>query len=208
MKKPIIFDFDGVIVDTIQLSYSINKESAADLEYSEWQKAYWLGFIYAEGNVYKNIRKELSGEEYQNSFFKKYSVGIANLVPIEGMHEVIEELAKEYVLVIVSSASQGPIKDFLEKFKLDQHFFEILGRETNSNKVEKFHIILNKYKIKPQETLIITDTVGDIKEAHQVGIKSIGVIWGVHDHNKLAQADPHFIAKSPSEIVTGIKSIL
>ena len=47
-------------------------------------------------------------------------------------------------------------------------------------------MILDKYRINPHETLIITDTAGDIKEANDVGVRSIGVIWGVHDEDKLA----------------------
>jgi len=69
-------------------------------------------------------------------------------------------------------------------------------------------MILDKYRINPHETLIITDTAGDIKEANDVGVRSIGVIWGVHDEDKLAQVNPHFVAKEPSELISGIKAVL
>jgi len=64
-------------------------------------------------------------------------------------------------------------------------------------------MILDKYRINPHETLIITDTAGDIKEANDVGVRSIGVIWGVHD-----EVNPHFVAKEPSELISGIKAVL
>ena len=120
----------------------------------------------------------------------------------------MNELANEYTLVIISSSSEESISSFLSKYNLRHHFSEILGRETHRNKVDKFHMILDKYRINPHETLIITDTAGDIKEANDVGVRSIGVIWGVHDEDKLAQVNPHFVAKEPSELISGIKAVL
>ncbi len=201
MKKIVIFDFDGVIVDSKHLSYSINKEMMPDLEYSEWES--WF-----EGNLYKKIRKEHANDKSQDLFFEKYNTDIINLLPIDGIPEVIKELANEYTLVIISSSSQKAIGDFLNKYNLLHYFSEILSRETHRNKVDKFHIILNKYKIKPNETLIITDTVGDIKEANEVGVRSVGVIWGVHNEVKLGEISPHFIAKKPLELIHGVKTVM
>lgn len=201
MKKIIIFDFDGVIVDSSNLSYSANKEMMPDLEYDEWQS--WF-----EGNLYKKIRKEHQNDKSRDLFFEKYNIGIVDLLPIEGIPEVIKELTNEYTLVIISSASEESIEKFLSKHNLRHYFSEVLGRETHKSKIDKFHIVLKKYNIKPGETLIITDTVGDIKEAHEVGVKSLAVIWGVHSHDKLSQISPHFIAKQPSELIKGIEAIL
>ena len=201
MKKVIIFDFDGVIVDSKHLSYSINKEMVPDLEYSEWES--WF-----EGNLYKKIRTEHQNDKSQDLFFEKYNVGVVNLLPIEGIPEVIKALADEYTLVIISSSSQKAIGDFLNKHDLYHYFSDILARETHRNKVDKFHIILAKYKIKSDETLIITDTVGDIKEANEVGIKSVGVIWGVHSGDKLGKTNPHFIAENPSDLIRGVEIVM
>lgn len=201
MRKVIIFDFDGVIVDSKHLSYSINKNMMPDLEYSEWKS--WF-----EGNLYKKIRKEHANDKSHDVFFEKYNIGIVNLLPIEGISEVIKKLADKYTLVIISSSSQKAIGDFLNKYNLYHYFSDILGKETHQSKVDKFHIILDKYKIKPNETLIITDTVGDIKEANEVGIKSVGVIWGVHDNDKLGEINPHFIAEKPSDLIHGVEAVM
>ena len=201
MSKVIIFDFDGVIVDSKHLSYSINKEMMPDLEYSEWES--WF-----EGNLYKKIRTEHQNDKSQDLFFEKYNVDIVNLLPIEGIPEIIKELADKYTLIIISSSSQKAIRDFLNKYDLHHYFSDILGRETHRNKVDKFHIILDKYKIEPHETLIITDTVGDVKEANEVGIKSIGVIWGVHNRDKISKTNPHFIAEKPTDLIRGIDAVM
>lgn len=200
-KKVVIFDFDGVIVDSLQVAYSISKEMTPDLEYTEWQS--WF-----DGNIYKEMRNEVASVESRNAFFEKYNKHVTNLLPIDGMSEVVRELAEKYILVIISSSAEKTIANFLEKHDLKNCFQDILGQETHSSKVDKFHLILDKYQIKPNETLMITDTIGDIKEANEVGVKSLAVIWGVHDAEKLQGVNPHFMAARPSEITLGVESIL
>jgi phosphoglycolate phosphatase len=200
-KKVVIFDFDGVIVDSLRLAYSINKEMMPDLEFEEWQS--WF-----EGNVYKRIREEHANDNSQDNFFEKYNAGVVNLLPVDGMSEVVRKLAEKYTLVVISSSTEKSIAKFLEKYGLSNCFQDILGRETHKAKVDKFHIILEKYNIQPKETLIITDSVGDIKEANEVGVRSVGVIWGVHNAKKLKEVNPHFIATKPSEVVAGVDSVM
>jgi len=200
-KKIIIFDFDGVIVSSMQLCYRLNQKDIPDLEYSEWQS--WF-----EGNFYKSIRPELSGEDYQLPFFEKYNRGVVEILPVEGIKKVIEDLAQKFTLTIISSGTRKAIEQYLKKYDLSSFFEEILAREIHHGKVEKIHMILDRYKVEPTDTLMVTDTVGDIKEAHIAGIKSLGVIWGVHDQEKLTEVSPHFIATNPDEIIAGVKQIL
>ena len=83
-----------------------------------------------------------------------------------------------------------------------------MARETHTSKVKKFEMILEKYRIKSNETLIVTDTIGDVKEAKEVKIKAIGVGWGVHEAERLKENGADFIAKKPKDILIGIKKIL
>jgi len=66
---------------------------------------------------------------------------------------------------------------------------------------------LDKYKIKKTETLLVTDSVGDVKEAHEVGIKAIGVTWGLHEKERLEKNKADFMAEKPNDILEGIKKI-
>jgi phosphoglycolate phosphatase len=80
-----------------------------------------------------------------------------------------------------------------------------MAKNTHTSKVEKFKMVFKKYKIKPQETLIVTDSVGDVKEAHEAKMKAIGVIWGLHEKERLEKNGTDFIAEKPNNILTGIK---
>ena len=125
------------------------------------------------------------------------------------MDRVIKDLDLQgYKLIIVSSADENSIKDFLKKYDLEKYFTEILGKNFNPSKVEKIKIIGEKYKIKPQETLLVTDSVGDIKEAHEAKTKSIGVTWGLHEKERLEKNGADFIAENSNDILEGVKKIL
>ena len=65
-----------------------------------------------------------------------------------------------------------------------------------------------EFNIKPKETLLITDSVGDVKEAHEVKMKAIGVLWGLHERERLERNGVDFVAETPKDILTGIKKIL
>lgn len=200
-KKIIIFDFDGVLVNSLQLSYTIDEELIPGLKYDEWQS--WF-----DGNFYQKVSQEHATDEFQNTFFERYNQRLMSLAPIEEMIPIIQELAERYSLQIISSSTEVSINNFLTKYNLRHYFQEVLGKETDRSKVIKFNQIVNKYNIAPSETLIITDTIGDIREANEAGINSLGVTWGMHDEAKLEQEKPNFIAKNPSEIITGIETIL
>lgn len=197
-----MFDFDGVIVNSCQLSWEITKEHMSDITYGEMQD-------WCDGNVYDKKLRDNIDNSYFEHYFERYREEIVQLVPVEGIDRVIKELDLQgYKLIIVSGADENSIKIFLEKHNLDKYFTEILGKNFNPSKVEKIKIILDKYKIKPQETLLVTDSVGDVKEAHETKIKAIGVIWGMHEKERLEKNKTDFIAENPNDILEGIKKIL
>ena len=113
-----------------------------------------------------------------------------------------------FLLIIVSSASEEPINDFLTKYNLKKYFNEILAKETHFGKVEKFKMMLKKYKTVAKETVMVTDSIGDVKEAMEVKVKTIGVVWGVHDAKRLREIGADFIAEKPEDILVGVKKIL
>jgi len=201
-NKVILFDFDGVIVNSCQMSYEINREYFSDIQFSELQN-------WAEGNVFSTKLREDFDEKSEAYYFEQYSRRIVELVPVEGMENVFKELDLQgYQLIVVSSADEASIRKYLVEHNLDKYFTEIMAKDTHTSKVEKFKMVFKKYKIKPQETLIVTDSVGDVKEAHEVKMKAIGVIWGLHEKERLEKNGTDFIAENPNDILAGIKQIL
>ena len=197
-----MFDFDGVIVNSCQMGFEINQEYFSDIQYSEIQE-------WGEGNVYNRKLREEEGDGSQTYYFEQYSKRVTELVPVEGIEDILKELTKQkFKLIIVSSADEEIIKNYLEKYNLEKYFIKIMARKTHTSKVEKFKMVFEEFKIKPKETLLVTDSVGDVKEAHEVNMKAIGVLWGLHEKERLERNGTDFIAENPKDILIGIKKIL
>lgn len=204
-KKIIAFDFDGVIVDSLKLSYSINKDFLPDLRYEDW-------CTWSEGNFHEVIKsrddiKFLSSDEGYDYFKEKYDQEVVNILPVDGIKDVLENMHQYYTMVVVSSNSQESIELYLKQHNFFSYFEDILGEETSRSKVEKFKLILNEYNVNSDEIVLITDSLGDIKEANELKIKSLAVLWGIHDHNTLQIASPHSIISEPKDIIKAVESV-
>lgn len=204
-NKIIFFDFDGVIVQSSPLIFDITKEFIADVEWSELEK-------WQEGNIFNQKLRDNDGYDevlHARYYFEQYGKRVQSLVPFEGIEEVLKKIKEMgYLLIIVSSSSEEPINNFLAKYNLKKYFSEVLAKETHFGKVEKFKLMLKKYKTEAKETLMITDSIGDVKEAMEVKIKTIGVGWGIHNTKRLKEAGADFVAEKAEDIVKGVQKLL
>lgn len=115
---------------------------------------------------------------------------------------------KGYRLVVVTSGSEKNVKAYLERENVIDCFDDILGFDTHKSKVEKFKLLLQKYSLEPYNIVFITDTLGDIIEAHEVGIRSIGETCGLHGRETLERGNPEIIIDDPDVLEETIERVL
>ncbi|MGS0757506.1 HAD family hydrolase, partial [Roseateles sp. GG27B] len=56
------------------------------------------------------------------------------------------------------------------------------------------------------EVVLVTDTVGDVAEATEAGVRSVGVTWGMHTEEQLISAGAERVALWPQELVAWLRS--
>lgn len=139
-------------------------------------------------------------------FFRAYEEGLLLHDCVPGMPELIENLAKDYVLLIISSTIYGPIHNFLTKHQLRQHFVDILGLEVSKDKTKKIKQVFDAYSVEPSDCLFITDTLGDIKESGKMRVKCIAVTWGFHSKETLDEGSPLAVVETPAQLANVIRS--
>ncbi len=197
--KLILFDFDGVLIDTLLICYSIDaKHQGFSLE--EYKSLF-------ESNIYDAPTPEGKALNYKLDYFDHYDRHTRELKVPEELKKLLKELEKNYTLTIVSSTVTSSIEGILAREGVRPYFKDILGSDVHTSKVVKNKMLLDKYKVLPEEALFITDTVGDIMEARACEIKSIAVTWGFHDEKTLAKAKPAKIVNTPAELAEAIKEI-
>lgn len=189
--KYILFDFDGVIIDSFNLALETSRLWHSELEAKEY-RTWFHGNIYGHGSV---------TDESTNHFFANYVPKMITQPYVQGMEKVIRALGQEYKLLIVSSTTTEPIKEYLKRHQLQNYFVEVLGADVERSKIKKFKMIFNNYSANAKNYIFITDTLGDLREAKQAGIAALAVTWGYNDRAALEQGNPFAIVQTPNEIL-------
>ncbi len=192
--KLVIFDFDGVIVNTFDMALKISTVINPDMT-SEKYKSFFIGNFYSH-----DLKDEAEIDGKKIKYFDEYAKGIQSEKTEEIIKDQIIELSKKYILTIVSSTISPVIKDYLLKEGLAVYFSEIYGSDVHKSKVEKIRRLLNEYNVDPEEAIFITDTTGDIKEGRECGVESIAVTWGYLSKEELVKEKPFAIIDNPAQI--------
>lgn len=196
-----MFDFDGVLIDTLPACYRINSEQNNDLELEEYKSFF-------NGNIHDSKRKNGEPRKYHPDFFELYDTYTRELKVPDVLKNIVKELSNQYILAIVSSTVTKSIEDILTREGIKEYFDSVLGADIHTSKVVKIKSILEKYNVDARESVFITDTLGDIKEAKECNVASIAVTWGFHDKENLKKGDPAQIIDDPQDLISAIENVL
>jgi phosphoglycolate phosphatase-like HAD superfamily hydrolase len=202
-RKLVIWDFDGPIVDSRTLALELTQVGYHDVD-EHVHRNLFNGNVFVELGKLK--KKELSEQKQAEFLDKSYWPRKMEIVPVAGIAEAIEDLARDFNMVINSSSSTPIIVDYLTKNNLLSFFSKIYGNEISS-KEEKFEMILQDYDLLAQDCVLITDTLGDVLEAQTLAIPSIVILWGYQfrEHFDLVKGQVVFI-ESVGQLATAVKS--
>ncbi len=202
-KKLVLFDFDGVLVNTLEKNYEIHKKVNENLTWEKFQD-------FSNGNFFDGMNKAIEEGHHiiPENFYAHYEKNISSLNIHDILRKTVVALSQDFIICIVSSTTGGIIKSFINKENLHEHISEILGAELHQSKVVKIKMLLEKFHTDPQDAVFITDTLGDILEANECGVKSIGVLWGLHGAETLKKGNPAKIIDNPLLLLDSVKEIL
>ncbi|MDD5489476.1 MAG: HAD family hydrolase [Candidatus Moranbacteria bacterium] len=207
MLKAIIFDFDGVIVDSLELWTEAFISACKGNGFSRIaSKEAFLNLF--DGNFYEEMLKAGIAEKEVPLMRKKlehaYAENKDSIKLIDGMRETLDILAKENQIYIVSSNFSGIVQDILDSRGIEISG-EILGADKGKSKVKKIESIKSRYF--DHIFFYIGDTRGDMIEGKIAGVKTVAVTWGWHSREKLNEGKPDYLVNTPQELVKLINSL-
>jgi beta-phosphoglucomutase family hydrolase len=184
MTKAIIFDMDGVIVDSEPLHYESEKKILARLGYDFPRELHRKYIGYAnEYNFWRDLQKEYGiSLNIQTLMLEKrdyFLKHLSHITLIKPAFTLLERLTKAGVPVaLASSSSMEFITAILEKFDLT-HFFSVIqsGDDLKNGKPapDIFLIAAKKINIKPEHCIVIEDSLNGVKAGHTAGMTVIAV---------------------------------
>jgi phosphoglycolate phosphatase len=180
-NKVIIFDMDGVLFDTIPYAKKVFLERHPGLTEEMYNEIH-TGNFHNEASKYSHLKIKETPEEAEKFKIDYSKNKEKSALPFNGIKKLLDDLHSEgFLLVLNTNAYNRNCFPLLENSGLNNMFDFIASAEMSKDKVEKFKLIEEKYKIKKEDVLFITDALGDVRDADIAGVPTVAVTWGVHD---------------------------
>jgi len=199
MIRNVIFDWGGVINDVFDDAYKTINSMFVDLGgkpiskqklRDEWEQPYM--------DFYHKFFPDLTMEK-QKQLFKKHIDQNKTRKAYKGIKEFLTKLQKAKIRsVILSSDQKSTIIEELDEYGLKS----LLGKIYYDihDKGSLIEEILKKHKFLRGETLIVGDSIHEIKVGKSAGIKTAAVTWGLSSEKRLRALDPDYIVNNISDL--------
>ena len=196
MIKHVFFDFNGTIINDLNLCYDLLNEFLIEQGKEKISlERYKDIFRFPIKEYYKLAGIDFNIESYESlsiKFIKKYQPASLNC----GLYEkVIPTLKKLNELgikcYIISASEKNNLIEQCQSYDIVKYFVDILGIENihAKSKVDIAVNYINEKNINKDEVLFIGDTLHDVEVAKAMGVKPLLVSCGHQSVKVLSEAN-------------------
>lgn len=179
--KAILFDFDGVLADTMQDNYLAWKKAFADKNITIIKKDYFplegMKLIEVAKTILTKYHSDAKPEDIviskNNYYLKNNSFRFYN-----GVDELIDKAKdKNKLIAIVSASPRQKLEKTVPKYFLDKFDIVISGDDYTRGKPdpEPYQTALKILKLRPEDAFVVENAPLGIKSAKAAGIYCIAV---------------------------------
>lgn len=196
--KAIIFDMDGIIIDSepLQMESFIRVLKTHNIKLEKEEFLSLIGF-----DTYNNLKYLKSKYKIQSSIKdlialknKNYKeILVKNLKERKGLRELIKKLVTDnYILALASSSAREDIDIVIQGLYLEKYFTAIVsGEEVKKKKPapDIFILTAKKLAVRPEECLVLEDSEPGVLAAKRARMRCIAVPTEFTLNHNLNSAD-------------------
>ncbi len=206
--KAVLFDWDGVLVDSTVMYYEIYCQLCEHYdkylpihsveEFREWYNPAWENNYFEMGFTRDDLPMV--------SDFVHEHIDYAPLQIFPGVPEVLADLATTYKIAIVSTTPKEAIWNRLEADNLGRYIDFITGNDGVSEKTAKIANTLQLLGCK--EAVMVGDTPLDISSGQANSLPTVGTTYGWVTPHRIHEAKPSLVVDSARDLGRAIRSLL
>lgn len=212
MKKLVIFDLDGTLLNTIEdlghaANYALEKNGFATHSLASYP-------FFVGNGVRRLISRVLPEDRRDNATIERLLVDFTDYYdrhntdctkPYNGIDEVLRQLRERGVKVAVASNKyQAATTKIINHFFGDIDFVAIEGQREGVNVKPDPSVvfaILAQARVPKADTLYVGDSGVDMETARRACIDSVGVTWGFRPEKELVEYHANVIINRPDDIL-------
>jgi phosphoglycolate phosphatase len=216
MRRAVIFDLDGCLVDSRPVFLNCMRYALEKLELpprSDVELLPYLGPPFVQGF------SELLAVEQENplvaacidAYRERYEKTMAaeTLVP-DGMDAALSALRDDYALAVATSKPHHFAEPLITHMGLREHFEVVAGPQLDHKLETKAETVARALAQlgAVQQAIMVGDRSFDVIGAHANGLPCIGVTWALADDKELREAGADAIVAHPSELPDTVAVLL
>jgi phosphoglycolate phosphatase len=202
----ILFDYDGVLADTLGDMLKFGQEVCDELGVKHTVTQDDLNSLEVMSFVEFGRKCEVPEplvDEFVRRWFKRFDEKKSPPAIFKGLDEVVRKLSKNNVIAIITGNTTQNVKAFLVENGLDEHIRAIYGLDSPGSKAEKILQARSQFvaDAKRKAVFMVGDSASDVRSAKEASVKSIVVSWGHQSVETLIRAEPDYFVHSPRELL-------
>lgn len=179
--KAILFDMDGVIIDSFDASYKIfnelrKKRKLGIMSIEEYKKAVWGGFFADNVKKYLKTNDAAGIEIHHKKLISKYKKDV-NLMPCA--KKVLKAIKKKNIKIgLVTNTLRVQTEDKLRHHGI-KNYFDAIVTGSDVERVKPYPDpvlkLCSRLEVAPEEAILVGDTKFDYKAGKAAGCMVVGL---------------------------------
>lgn len=216
MKKLVIFDLDGTLLNTIADLAAATNYALTQFGYPTHSTDAYRFFV---GNgINKLFERALPEEErtpenvlrIRSKFVPYYNVHNADLSrPYPGIENLLNLLQQHYIQIAVASNKyQEATAKLIGQYFPTIRFTAVFGQRDNvptKPDPQVVNEIIQLAGVCKEEVVYIGDSGVDMQTGLNAQVTTVGVCWGFRPKSELQEFHPDYLAEKPEEIAQFLK---